>query len=82
MNDEGAPQIDIDYQQIRDDNYIEDSVTQHYMEFNEDHRDESRFWVHTFSQAKFDKSNKKYKATADKKRREKLFEDKDMMMVY
>ena len=57
-------------------------MTQHYMEFDEDHRDESRFWDHTFSQAEFDKANKKYKVTADKKRREKLFEEKDMVMVY
>jgi len=47
------------------------------MEFNEDRRGESRVWDHTFPQAKFDKFNKKYKATADKKRREKLFEEKD-----
>ena len=52
------------------------------MKFNEDRRSESRFWDHIFPQAEFDKSNKKYKATADKKRRKKLFEDKDMMMVY
>ena len=63
-------------------NYIEDSMMQHYMEFDEDYRDESRFWDHIFPQAEFDKSNKKYKATADKKRREKLFEEKDMIMVY
>ena len=31
---------------------------------------------------KIEKSNKKYKITADKKRREKLFEEEDMMMVY
>jgi len=52
------------------------------MKFNEDRRSESRFWDHTFPQAEFDKSNKKYKVTADKKRWEKLFEEKNMMMVY
>ena len=81
MMEEHQP-ISIDYQPIQDDDYIEDSITQHYMEFNEDHRDESRFCDHTFSQAEFDKFNKKYKATADMKRREKLFEEKDMIMVY
>ena len=45
--------IGIDYQTIRDD-YIEDSITQYYMKFNEDRQDESRFWDHTFSQAEFD----------------------------
>ena len=35
--------IGIDYQPIRNDDYIEDLMTQHYMEFNEDRRDESRF---------------------------------------
>jgi len=55
---------------------------QYYMEFDKDHRDESRFWDHTFPQAEFDKSNKKYKATADKKRHEELFEEEDMMIVY
>ena len=53
--------IGIDYQQTQDENYIEDSMTQQYMKFDEDHRDESRYWDHTFSQAKFDQSNKKYK---------------------
>ena len=52
------------------------------MEFNEDRRGESRFWDYTFPQAEVDKSNKEYKVTADKKRREKLVEEKDMMMVY
>ena len=28
------------------------------------------------------KSNKKYKVAADKKRRDKLFEEEDMMIVY
>ena len=56
-------------------------MMQHYMEFNEDHRG-LRFWDHTFSQVEFDKSNKKYKAITDRKRQEKLFEEKDMMMVY
>ena len=42
MMEEHQP-IDIDYQQIWDDHYIEDSMTQHYIEFNEDHRDESKF---------------------------------------
>jgi len=41
MMEEHQP-IDIDYQPIRDD-YIEDSMAQYYMEFNEDRRDESRF---------------------------------------
>jgi len=31
---------------------------------------------------KIEKSNKNYKATTDNKMREKLFEEKDMMMVY
>jgi len=35
------------------------------MEFNKESRDESRFWDHTFPQAEFDKSNKKYNAIAD-----------------
>jgi len=35
MMEEHQP-IDIDYQPIQDDNYIKDSVTQHYMEFDED----------------------------------------------
>jgi len=30
----------IDYQQIRDENYTEDSMMQHYMEFDEDHQDD------------------------------------------
>ena len=42
MMEEHQP-IDIDYQPIRDDDYIEDSMTQHYMEFNEDRQGESRF---------------------------------------
>ena len=49
MMEEHQP-IGIDYQSIRDD-YIEDSMTQYYMEFNEDHRGESRFQNRTFSQA-------------------------------
>jgi len=68
--------ISIDYQSIRDDDYIEDSMTRQSMEFNDDCWDESRFWNYIFSQVEFDKFNKKYKATADKKRREKLFEEK------
>ena len=52
MMDERQP-IGIDYQSIRDDDYIEDSMTQHCMEFNEDHQGESRFWDHTFLQAEF-----------------------------
>ena len=52
------------------------------MEFNKDSREESRFCDHTFSKTEFNKSNKKYKAIADKKRREKLFEEKDMIMIY
>jgi len=43
--------IGIDYQPIRDNDYIEDSITLYYIEFNEDHRDDSRFWDHTFPQA-------------------------------
>ena len=31
--------IGIDYQQIRDEDYIEDSMTQHCMEFDEAHQD-------------------------------------------
>jgi len=31
---------------------------------------------------KIEKFNKKYRAIADKKRQEKLFEEEDMMMVY
>ena len=69
--------IGINYQLIWH-NYIEDSMTQHYMKFNEDQWDESRFWDHTFSWAEFDKSNKKYKATADKKRHEELFEEEEI----
>ena len=42
MMEENQP-IGIDYQPIRDDDYIEDSMTQHYMKFNEDRRDELRF---------------------------------------
>jgi len=45
--------IGIDYQPIRGDDYIEDSMMQHYMEFNEDCRGESRFWDHSFPQAEF-----------------------------
>ena len=33
-------------------------------------------------QLKIEKTNKKYKAATDKKRREKLFEEEDMMTVY
>jgi len=47
--------IGINYQPIRDDNYIEDSMMQHYMEFNKDRRGKSRSWDHTFPQAKFAK---------------------------
>jgi len=35
MMEEHQP-ISIDYQSIQDDDYIEDSMTQHYMEFDED----------------------------------------------
>ena len=42
MIEEHQP-IVIDYQQIRDKDFIEDSITQHYMVFDEDHRDESKF---------------------------------------
>jgi len=31
---------------------------------------------------KVEKFNKKYKVTADKKRREKLFEEEDTMIIY
>jgi len=47
MIEENQP-LGIDYQMIRNDYYIEDSMTQHYMEFNEDCQDERRFWDHTF----------------------------------
>ena len=51
--------IGIDFQLIRDDDdYIEDSMTQHYMEFDEGHRDDSRFCDHTFLQVEFDKSKR------------------------
>jgi len=40
--------IGIDYQPIRDDNYIEDPMTQHYMDFGEDPRGKVRFWSHPF----------------------------------
>ena len=43
MMEEHQP-TDIDYQLIQADDYIEDSMTQHYMEFNENCRGESRFW--------------------------------------
>ena len=33
-------------------------------------------------QLKIEKTNKKYKASTNKKRRQKLFEEEDMMMVY
>ena len=90
----------IDYQPIRDDDYIEDTMTQYYGEFNEERWGESRFWDHSFPQAEFaynmahdstrfprtqkridfvEKSNK-YKATVDKRKWEKLFEKKDMMV--
>ena len=46
--------VGIGYQPIRDD-YIEDSMTQYYMEFDENCRGKLRFWDHTFSQAEFDK---------------------------
>ena len=47
MMEEHQP-IGIDYQLIRDDDYIEDSMTQDYMGFNEDRRGEIIFWDHTF----------------------------------
>jgi len=90
LDDGGVPTNCIDYQPIRDDDYVEDSMTQYYMELNEDRRCESIFWDHTFPQTEFaynsmahgltefpltltrvdfvEKSNKKYKASADKKR--------------
>ena len=45
--------IGIDYQPIQDDDYIENSMTQYYMEFNEDLPGVSKFWDHTFPQAEF-----------------------------
>ena len=45
--------IGIDYQPIRDDDYIEDLMTQHYIEFNEDRQGESKFWNHAFYQPEF-----------------------------
>jgi len=48
MTEEHQP-IGINYQPIRDDDYIEDSMTQHYMEFNEGQQGESIFWYNTFS---------------------------------
>ena len=42
MIEEHQP-IGINYQQIRDKNHIEDLMMQRYMEFDEDHRDKSRF---------------------------------------
>jgi len=47
MMEEHQP-IGIDYQLIRDDDYIEDSMTQDYMGFNEDRRGKIIFWDHTF----------------------------------
>ena len=49
--------ISIDYQPIRDDDYIEDLMIQHYMEFDENHRGESKFRDHTFPQAEFAKDD-------------------------
>jgi len=49
--------IGIGRQSIWDDIYIEDSITQQYMEFDEDRRGESRFWDHTFPQAEFAKGD-------------------------
>ena len=49
LDDEEHQLIGIDYQPID----IEDSMTQYYIEFNEDRRGESRFWDHTFPQAEF-----------------------------
>ena len=54
LDDGGAPTNWHWFQLIRDD-YIEDSITQQYMEFDEDRRGESRFWDHTFPQAEFAK---------------------------
>ena len=81
--------IGIDYKPIWNDDYIEDSMTWHYIEFNEDRLGELRFWDHTFPQTEFvfnsmargltgfprtlkwidvvEKSNNKYKATAEGK---------------
>jgi len=52
MIEEHQP-IGIDYQPIQDDDNIEDSMMQPYMDFDEDRQGESRFWDHTFLQAKF-----------------------------
>ena len=38
--------------------------------------------VHEEVQLKIEKTNKKYKVTAEKKRREKLFEEEDMMIYF
>jgi len=38
--------------------------------------------VHKEDRTRMEKSNVKYKATADKRRREKVFEEGDMVMVY
>ena len=54
MMEEHQP-ISIDYQSIQDDDYIEDSMTQYYMEFDENCRGKLRFWYHTFSQVEFAK---------------------------
>ena len=47
--------IDIDYQPIWDDDYIEYLMTQHYIEFDEDLWCELRFWDHIFPLAEFTK---------------------------
>jgi len=72
LDDGGAPTN----QSIWDKNYIEDSMTQHYMEFDEDHRDESRFWDHIFPQAEFDKSNNRWQE------KHRNSSKREMMMVY
>jgi len=56
MIEEHQP-IALDYQPIRDDYYIEDSMKQYYMEFNDDHLGESRFWDHTFPKTEFAYNN-------------------------
>ena len=62
MMEEYQP-IGIDYQPTWNDDYIEDLMTQHYMEFNEDRRGESRFWDHTFPQEEFAYNNMTHYST-------------------
>jgi len=50
-------------------------MTQHYMEFDEDRRGESRFWNHTFLQAEFAKDGIAH-SSIDWKSRTSSFEEK------